>query len=142
MQQVFGAACFSKWFRISIFNLLLVAFIGVILRYKIAFSLPFIDQKFLLYAHSHFAFSGWISQVLMTFIAGYIGRHSQKFSHTKYRNLLVANLATAYGMLLSFPFTGYAVVSIIFSTLSIFTSYAFAIVAWKDLERIPVKTIS
>jgi hypothetical protein len=34
------------------------------------------------------------------------------------------------------------VISIIFSTLSIFTSYAFAITAWKDLNKIPVKKIA
>ena len=51
---------FSKWLRISLFNLMLVAFLGMILRYKILFSLPFLDQKHLLHAHSHFAFSGWV----------------------------------------------------------------------------------
>jgi hypothetical protein len=127
---------FQKWFRIAVFNLLLVALLGIILRYKIVFSLPFVDQKFLLNAHSHFAFAGWISQALMIFITAYIRRHLQAFRWRKYRNLLIANLVTAYGMLLSFPITGYATVSIIFSTLSIFASYAFVVVAWTDLNKI------
>ena len=54
----------KQWLRVAFFNLFLVACIGVILRYKIAFSLPFIDQKHLLHGHSHFAFSGWITHVL------------------------------------------------------------------------------
>ena len=120
---------FQKWFRIAVFNLLLVALLGIILRYKIVFSLPFVNQKFLLNAHSHFAFAGWISQALMVCITAYIRRHLQPFRWRKYRNLLIANLVTAYGMLLSFPITGYATVSIIFSTLSIFASYAFIVVA-------------
>lgn len=130
-----------KWFRIAIFNLLLVALLGVIMRYKIAFSLPFINQKNFLSAHSHFAFAGWITQAIMSFIALYISERKPGFSLKKYNYLLLANLLTAYGMLFSFPFGGYGAISVIFSTLSIFTSYAFAIVVWKDLNRIPAKTI-
>jgi hypothetical protein len=96
----------------------------------------------LLNAHSHFAFAGWISQAVMTFIIAVLSKHSQYFSSKKYRWLLIANLTTAYGMLLSFPFQGYGPVSIIFSTLSIFSGYAFAFVAWKELNRIPFKSIS
>ena len=44
------------WFRIAVFNLLLA--FGVLLRYKIAYSLPFMQQKHMLHAHSHFAFTG------------------------------------------------------------------------------------
>jgi len=142
MQKILKGEAFSKWFRISLLNLFIVACLGVILRYKIAFSLPLIDQKFLLNAHSHFAFAGWISQALMTFIIAAISKNSQHFSYKKYRWLLIANLITAYGMLLSFPFQGYGVVSIIFSTLSIFSAYAFAIVVWRDINRMPFKTIS
>lgn len=132
----------DKWFRISLFNLLIVATLGVIMRYKIAFSLPFVNQKYLLGAHSHFAFAGWITQALMVFISFYISKNSHFFSLKKYNYLLLANLLTAYGMLFSFPFEGYGLISIIFSTLSIFVSYAFAIVVWKDLNKIAVKTIA
>ncbi len=132
----------SKWFRISLFNLLLVAFLGVIMRYKIAFSLPFVNQKNLLNAHSHFAFAGWITQAIMTFIAIYIAENSQAFSSKKYNYLLLGNLLTAYGMLFSFPFEGYGIISIIFSTLSIFISYVFAIIVWRDLNKITLKTVT
>ncbi|HEX5150579.1 MAG TPA: hypothetical protein VFW07_03990 [Parafilimonas sp.] len=142
MQKIPDRLAFSKWFRISLLNLLIVACLGVILRYKIAFSLPFIDQKFFLNAHSHFAFAGWISQALITFITAKINKYSQNFSSKKYRYLLIANLITAYGMLLSFPFEGYGLISIIFSTLSIFSSYAFTIVVWRDLNRLPFKAVS
>lgn len=142
MIKTFENISLHKWFRISIFSLLLVAMLGVIMRYKIAFSLPFINQKNFLGAHSHFAFAGWITQAIMTFIALYISKNKSSFSFKKYNYLLLANLLTAYGMLLSFPFEGYGLVSIIFSTLSIFVSYAFAIVVWKDLNKITLKTIT
>lgn len=131
-----------KWLRITVFNLLLVAFLGVVMRYKIAFSLPFINQKYLQNAHSHFAFAGWITQALMVFIALYIAKNSDSFSFRKYNYLLLGNLLTAYGMLFSFPFEGYGLISIIFSTLSIFISYAFAIAVWRDLNAIKKRSIT
>jgi hypothetical protein len=131
-----------QWLRISLFNLLVVAFLGLILRYKIAFSLPFIDQKYLLHAHSHFAFTGWITQALMALMVARISAHKKADLFPKYRWLLYANLFTAYGMLFSFSFQGYGFFSILFSNLSIFTSWMFAVYCWKDLNRLPVKNIS
>lgn len=124
----------NRWARISLLNLLIIATIGIILRYKIVFSLPFVDQKNLLHGHSHFAFSGWVSHTLMSMLVAYVAGKKQGVIEKKYRWLIGANLLTAYGMLLSFPVQGYGGVSIIFSTLSIFVSYAFAIVYWKDLN--------
>lgn len=132
----------TTWMKIPFFNLLIVSFIGVILRYKIAFSLPFVDQKYLLHAHSHFAFSGWLSQLLMAFITQYIYKKNNAVNLNKYNTLLWINLISAYGMLLSFPFQGYGSVSIIFSTLSILNSYVFAFVVWRDLNKIKEKNIS
>lgn len=131
-----------NWLKISFFNLLLVSLIGVILRYKIAFSLPFIDQKHLLHSHSHFAFAGWITHTLMVLLAQYLSLHRQDDVFRRYRFLLYANLLTAYGMLISFPIQGYGIWSISFSTLSIFTSYVFAVMYWKDLNRLRLKSIS
>src|SRR4051794_39962413 len=125
-----------KWLRISLFNLFLVSCIGVILRYKIAFSLPFVDQKYLLNAHSHFAFAGWISQALITLIAAYTIKAIPGLSLKKYERLFSANLFSAYGMLVSFTLEGYKLISIIFSTLSIIASYAFIIIVWRDLNKI------
>ena len=47
------------WIRFSIFNLMLVALIGLLMRYKILFEFPLLDQKSLQHSHSHFAFAGW-----------------------------------------------------------------------------------
>jgi hypothetical protein len=127
---------FKRYLRISIFNLLLVASIGVVLRYKILYSLPFVDQKHLLHGHSHFAFAGWITQTLMVLMLVYLSRANRRDEFVRYKWLLLANLVTAYGMLIAFPIQGYGAVSITFSTLSVFTSYAFAIRYWKDLNGI------
>ena len=127
------------WFRISIFSLMLVAFIGVLLRYKIAYALPIVHQKHLLHAHSHFAFTGWVTQILMVLLVArlYTG---QQNPFKKYAPVLFANLISAYGMLFTFPFQGYGLYSISFSTLSIFTAYLFAIVYLRDINRAKEKS--
>lgn len=125
-----------KWLSIAFFNLMLVGALGCILRYKIAYSLPFVDQKFLLHAHSHFAFSGWVTQALMALMIKYLSDKTLTDQFPKYRWILWANLIAAYGMLFTFPFEGYDTGSIIFSTASIFAGYAFAIRFWKALNRI------
>jgi hypothetical protein len=132
----------NTWLRIALFNLFVVSALGVILRYKIAFALPFIDQKHMQEGHSHFAFAGWLTQVLMVLMVEYLSVQSDKNQFKRYRPLLIINLVSAYGMLLSFPFQGYGILSIVFSTLSIFVSYAFAIIYWKDLNRLKERSIS
>ena len=131
-----------RYFKIALLNLLLVAVIGMILRYKIAFSLPYIDQKYLLHGHSHFAFAGWITHVLILLLVAYLASHKDESVCKKYRWVINANLITAYGMLISFPLQGYGLYSIIFSTLSIFVSYVFAVMYWKDLNSLQKKEIS
>ena len=116
--------------------MLIVALLGLTMRYKIAFSLPFIDQKHLLHAHSHFAFTGWITQALMAILVSYIFRRTSYDTVKKYKPVLIANLVASYGMLLSFPVQGYGLFSISFSTLSIFTAYYFAFLYWRDLRFI------
>ncbi|MEO8416128.1 MAG: hypothetical protein ABI472_20875 [Ginsengibacter sp.] len=130
-----------KWLSVAFFNLLLVAALGCILRYKILYSLPFVDQKFFLHAHSHFAFSGWVTQALMALMVRYLSDKTLTNQFVKYRWILWANLITAYGMLFTFPLEGYALGSIIFSTASIFAGYAFALRFWKDLDKISTPSV-
>src|SRR6185436_3156448 len=95
---------------------------------------PIIDHKNLLHAHSHFAFSGWISLALFTALAVIITRHAN-IQANRYSRLFYLSLIAAYGMLVTFPFMGYKAPSIGFSTLSIIISYVFAVVAWRDLNK-------
>lgn len=126
----------SRWIRIALINFLIVALAGVILRYKINFPLPFINQKFLLHGHSHFAFVGWVTLALIAMMVNYLIRSDVVTNYRKYHWLLIANTLTAYGMLFAFIFQGYALLSITFSTLSIFVSYFFIYHYWKDLNKI------
>ena len=132
----------SKWLKISFLNLFLVSVLGLVLRYKIVFSLPFVDQKNLLHSHSHFAFAGWVTQTLMVLLVYYLRVRLGEHVFARYRLFLYANLLTSYGMLVSFILQGYAFYSICFSTLSILVFFSFGINFWNDLNRIQEKTVS
>ena len=116
----------TRWIRLALFNLLLVALAGLLLRLKILLPIPWVHHKHLLHAHSHFAFAGWISLFLMSAIIGLLPDQKAK----TYNRLLGVYTITAYGMLLSFPFQGYGPVSIFFSTASVLASWWFAYKVW------------
>lgn len=134
----------SFWIRFSIFNLLLVALLGLLMRYKIGFEFPLLDQKSLQHSHSHFAFAGWVSHTLMTLLISFLQKYDlkNKIIFKKYNSILIGNLICSYVMLFSFIIQGYGTVSITFSTLSIFVSYWFAYVFFKDCKQIETESIA
>ena len=125
----------SFFILIGIVNLCIVAMIGVLMRYKIGFEFPYFEQKHLLHAHSHFAFSGWVSHILYSMMFWFLEKNDIKSSAIS--GLIWTNLICAYGMLLSFIYQGYGGISITFSTLSILVSYVYAYTFIKALQQIP-----
>lgn len=120
----------SLWITVCLFNLSIVALLGFGLRSKIVFSLPEIDYKNLLSAHSHFAFSGWAGLSLFTLMI--YDLLPSEFSAKKIYNIILAGVqVSSLGMLCSFPFYGYNIISIFFSTLYIIVTIAFIIVFLK-----------
>jgi len=124
---------FRRWAFFSVLNLLILSTVGMLLRYKIILPLPWVNQKNLLHAHSHFAFSGWVSMALFTGIVWVISKHFE-ISFKKYNRLFWLGQAASFGMLFTFPFMGYKLPSIAFSTLSVIFSYLFVYRAWKDIS--------
>ncbi|MES2108858.1 MAG: hypothetical protein V4577_08935, partial [Bacteroidota bacterium] len=55
-----------KWYqslnypRWAIINFIVLSIFGVLLRYMQLYDVPKLDYQFILHAHSHFAFSGWM----------------------------------------------------------------------------------
>lgn len=118
----------------SLINLTVVALIGTLMRYKIGFEFPFFSQKYLLHAHSHFAFSGWVTHTLFTLMVFSL---SDQINKPKlFNKLIIANLICAFGMLISFTIQGYAAVSITFSTLSVFVGYIYSYYFYKELNTL------
>lgn len=127
------------WLKFSLINLFLVASLGLLMRYKIGFEFPFLDQKHLQHSHSHFAFSGWITHTLMVLMVVFLEKKikvTENRFFKKYNFLLTTNLICAYGMLVFFIIQGYGAFSIIFSTLSIVVACFFAYYFIKDLKTI------
>ena len=132
----------AQWVKISLFNLALVATLGLIMRYKIAFEFPFLNQKNLQHSHSHFAFAGWVSQTLFVLLVHFLSKQNAQINLDKYKKVFIANLICAYIMLFSFIIQGYGLISITFSTLSLFVSFWFAILYFKDLKLLPKDNLS
>ncbi|HET9431691.1 MAG TPA: hypothetical protein VFO70_10980 [Chitinophagaceae bacterium] len=122
------------WIRASLFNLAFVALLGLILRTKILFPIPFIDFRNMLSSHSHFAFGGWVSLILMTLLV-YDVLPASAFNKKIYQVCLWSMHITSWGMALTFPFNGYALLSIIFSSAFIFATYLFSWVFIRDIFR-------
>jgi hypothetical protein len=126
--------------KLAFFNFFLVSVLGLLIR-----SFPFIDSfplqyKNLLHGHSHFAFGGWVLPVLIWMIMQYFPALAKRVSYKHWRNIIFISIFSAYGMLASFPFEGYGVVSIIFSTLSVIAGYYLAVVLWKASNTEKEKT--
>ncbi len=133
------------WLKFSLINLLIVALIGLLMRYKIGFEFPFFDQKHLQHSHSHFAFTGWISHTIMVLMIGFLEFRIKNLDARflkKYNLILIANLICAYGMLVFFIIQGYGLLSIIFSTASIVVACIFAYFYYQDLKAIPKEYLS
>lgn len=130
------------WLKFSLINLCLVAFLGTVMRYKIGFEFPFLNQKNLQHSHSHFAFAGWVTHTLMVLMIYYLQSKISTLEIKKYKLILIANLVMSYGMLIAFILQGYALFSIAFSSLSILVSYFFAIYYYKDLKKISVPSVA
>lgn len=129
----------SFWIKISLLNLLIVAVLGLLMRYKIGFEFPFLDQKNLQQSHSNFAFSGWITHTIMVLMLVFLKNKKGDVTNgflKKYDAVVIANLICAYGMLISFIIQGYGLISIVFSTLSIAVSWIFAYLYFQDLRRL------
>ncbi|WP_396171816.1 hypothetical protein [Flavobacterium sp.] len=124
------------WLKFSLANLCIVAFLGLLMRYKIVFEFPHFEQKNLQHSHSHFAFAGWLSHTLMVLMVYYLQSKIDDFPGNKYKKLIIANLICAYGMLVFFIIQGYGPISIVFSTASILVSYVFAYQFTKDLNTL------
>ncbi len=126
----------SFWMKFALVNFCIVAVLGVIMRYKILFSLPWLDQKHLQDAHSHFAFYGWITTAIYILLTDYLRKTMPNVSMKKYRALIIVNVVSAFAMLATFIYGGYFWASIAASTAALLCSFVFAGVFYKDTARL------
>ncbi|MDO4229080.1 MAG: hypothetical protein Q4C98_04635 [Capnocytophaga sp.] len=118
--------------RWAFFYFLVVVCLGFFLRLTYVIPMPFeYNYRYLLHAHSHTAFLGWIYVLLTALI-------SREFFSIKdekiYRKWFYFTQIAVLGMLFTFPFQGYGVFSIIFSSIFVFLSYYYAYFFFKKSE--------
>ena len=109
----------------------LVGLLGVFLRFFFVIPIP-ANFRYVVHAHSHVALLGWVYIGLTTLI--YKMYFSEAGFGKTYRRIFWFTQFTIIGMLVTFPFTGYALFSISFSTLFLFASY---FLAWFILKKTP-----
>lgn len=126
----------KKLVVICLINFLIAALLGLILRYSFIGSID-VNYRFLSHAHSHIAMLGWVYLMLYTLIVHYFVPDKKPI----YNRLFWITEFSVIGMLLSFPFQGYAAISITFSTLHIFCSYYFVYLIWKhqQISNLPTR---
>lgn len=116
----------KKFVLVCLLNFLIAALLGLALRYFFVEPIN-IDYRFLTHAHSHIAMLGWVYLMLFVLIVHYFVPEKKPI----FNKLFWITEFAVLGMLFSFPFQGYAAVSITFSTLHIFCSYYFAYLIFK-----------
>lgn len=115
-------ATLGKHAKIAMVYFIIAAILGVVLRSFPLVKIP-ANYKFMVHTHSHIALLGWVYVALTVMLYHCFAQNDS--SGKRYRLIFWCTQGTLVGMLLSFPFQGYALFSIIFSTLFLFCSYFF-----------------
>ncbi len=108
--------------QIALAYLLIVAFLGFILRLVAVVDLP-VNYRYIVHTHSHVALLGWVYTSLTSLI--YFIYLDKIKLQKKYHSLFWFTQVTIIGMLISFSIEGYGLFSISFSTLFLLASYFF-----------------
>ncbi len=124
----------NRWINILILNFCVVALLGMALRSKILFSIPFLDYNRLLDAHFHFAFGGWVTLALAVLLV-YNLLPATLYGKASYKWLLISILTSAWLLLLSSPLPANSISSSFFSTLFILVNYVFAWFFIRDIVK-------
>ncbi len=121
-------------FKWPLFNLLLIATVGAILRLAFVMELPWLEYSHFLHAHSHLAILGWgflgLSLLLQNTLLP-----EDKRQKKSYKRIFYGALFSLWGMFIAFLLQNYGPFSIGFSTFFLLWSYAFVWHFWRDLPK-------
>ncbi len=130
------------WLRMALVNLLIVALLGLLMRYKIGFEFPVFNQKYIQFSHYHFAFYAWIGHALMVLLVQSVARVNFDFKMSNYNRIFFVNAVASYGMLVSFLGFGFGAASIAFLLMAIASGYWFTIAYVRTLRRYRINPIA
>ncbi|MCV9927004.1 hypothetical protein OIU83_05050 [Flavobacterium sp. LS1R49] len=120
-----------SWILCCFFNFLIASVMGLLMRFLYLFPLQNINYSFLLHAHSHVAMLGWAYLMIYVLIVHFF-IPKDKSEKAIYNQLFWTTEFAVIGMMITFPIQGYALFSIVFSTLHILLSYVFCWLVWRD----------
>ncbi|PIF33674.1 hypothetical protein CLU81_4295 [Flavobacterium sp. 9] len=120
-----------SWIICCFFNFLIASVIGLLMRFSYLFPLESINYIYLLHAHSHVAMLGWVYLMIYVLVVHFF-IPKNKSQKPIYSQLFWITEFSVIGMMISFPIQGYALFSIVFSTLHILLSYVFCWLVWQD----------
>ena len=120
----------SKPILVTLIFFLIAATLGLAMRSAFVLNMPeWFDYRHIQHAHSHVALLGWLFAIFYIIVIW-----AFELDWGQYRKLFWGLQFAVLGMLMSFPITGYASVSILFSTVHILLSYFFVYKVWKDVS--------
>jgi len=123
----------NHWVNVSLISLCTIGLLGLLLRSKIVFSIPFINYNHLVEAHSRFTFSGWVTLALFVLMVRELLPESE--NRKKYNMLFAGISITSWMLLIVFLWKGYNALSIIVSSFFILLTYIFGYVFVKDISK-------
>ncbi|MBJ2125705.1 hypothetical protein [Flavobacterium sp. IB48] len=124
----------KSWILCCFFNFLIACVFGLLMRFMYLFPLDFLNYSFLLHAHSHVAMLGWVYMIVYVLVVHFF-IPKEKSQRPIYNRLFWLTEFSVIGMMIAFPIQGYALFSIVFSTMHILLSYVFCRLVWKDCLR-------
>jgi hypothetical protein len=124
-----GALSDRDGFGIAWAFLVIANALGLLLRVQTLVALPAANYGYILHAHSHVAFLGWVYNAFFVLALALLVRPEDRMA---FRRLFVLTQVATLGMLFTFPFQGYARESIAFSTAHVAGQAVFA---WMLLRR-------
>ena len=112
----------------------MVALLGLLLRSKQLFEMPFIDYNHLVDAHGRFAFGGWVTLSLLSLLT-YELLPLSSASKALYKWLLAGILFFSFAILISLTKQGNGPVTNIISSIFILISYVFSFQLGRDIMK-------
>ncbi len=118
-------------FKWPLFNLFVIAFVGMLLRLAFVVELPWLEYSNFLHAHSHLAVLGWgFLGLVVLLLHSFLPQERRN----AYRKLFYGALFSLWGMFLAFLWQNYGLFSIGFSVLFLFWSYGLVWLFWQDIS--------
>jgi hypothetical protein len=114
----------------ALVNFAVAAILGSILRYNTIFPISGFNVRYWIHGHSHVAFLGWVFTALAVLGYALFLPDNPNINRKIYRLILFFQTALL-GMLVTFPIMGYAIPSIIFSTVHMVLSLFYALLFFK-----------